>query len=62
MTVIETLHRQGVSIDRLCLDSRRVQQGDIFVACHGASRDGRDYINDDVLRGAAAMRALESSP
>ncbi|CAG4884109.1 UDP-N-acetylmuramoyl-L-alanyl-D-glutamate:meso-diaminopimelate ligase [Georgfuchsia toluolica] len=55
VTVIEALQRQGVNTSRLCLDSRRIQHGDIFVACHGASRDGRDYINDAVHRGAAAV-------
>ncbi|MFY9329622.1 MAG: Mur ligase domain-containing protein [Georgfuchsia sp.] len=67
ITIIELLQRQGVSTDWLCLDSRRVQRGDIFVACRGASRDGRDFIKDAVHRGAAAVlhdaepgRAIES--
>lgn len=55
MTIIEQLQRQGVSADRLCLDSRRVQRGDIFVACRGANCDGRDFISDAVRRGAAAV-------
>lgn len=54
-TIIETLQRQGVSPERLCLDSRRVQRGDIFVACRGRKSDGRDFINDAVRRGAAAV-------
>lgn len=55
MMVIEQLQRQGVSTNRLCLDSRRVQQGDIFVACRGARSDGREFIGDAIHHGAAAV-------
>ncbi len=39
----------------LCLDSRQVNAGDVFVACGGRSSDGRDYIADAVARQAAAV-------
>jgi UDP-N-acetylmuramoyl-L-alanyl-D-glutamate--2,6-diaminopimelate ligase len=55
MMVIEQLQSQGVNTDRLCLDSRRVEHGDIFVACRGARSDGREFIGDAVRRGAAAV-------
>ena len=55
MTVIEALQRQGVKTDRLCLDSRRVERGDIFVAIPGARSDGRTFIDAAVQRGAAAV-------
>ncbi|MEH6466290.1 MAG: hypothetical protein V7722_01560, partial [Porticoccus sp.] len=28
----------------LCLDSRLVKQGDVFIAVPGGAQDGRDYI------------------
>ena len=39
----------------ICLDSRQIQSGDIFVACPGNSGDGRDFIGDAIKRGAAGV-------
>jgi UDP-N-acetylmuramoyl-L-alanyl-D-glutamate--2,6-diaminopimelate ligase len=39
----------------LVADSRAVRPGDAFVAWRGASRDGRDYIDQAIARGAAAV-------
>lgn len=39
----------------LCLDSRQVKPGDVFVACPGHDADGRDYMGDAISRGAAAI-------
>lgn len=39
----------------ICLDSRQISPGDIFVACPGSSSDGRDYIGDAVKRGAVGI-------
>jgi len=36
-------------------DSRQVRPGALFVAVHGASRDGAAYIEDALQRGAAAV-------
>jgi UDP-N-acetylmuramoyl-L-alanyl-D-glutamate--2,6-diaminopimelate ligase len=41
----------------LSLDSRRVSQGDLFLACKGTARDGRDFIDDAIGRGAVAVLA-----
>jgi UDP-N-acetylmuramoyl-L-alanyl-D-glutamate--2,6-diaminopimelate ligase len=41
----------------LSLDSRRVAQGDLFLACKGTARDGRDFIDDAIGRGAVAVLA-----
>ncbi|TAM83733.1 MAG: bifunctional UDP-N-acetylmuramoyl-L-alanyl-D-glutamate--2,6-diaminopimelate ligase MurE/UDP-N-acetylmuramoyl-tripeptide--D-alanyl-D-alanine ligase MurF, partial [Candidimonas sp.] len=43
----------------LCLDSRGVTPGDVFVACPGHATDGRRYLNDAVDRGAAAIVMLD---
>ncbi|CAB1370244.1 UDP-N-acetylmuramoyl-L-alanyl-D-glutamate--2,6-diaminopimelate ligase [Denitratisoma oestradiolicum] len=45
----------GVRVRRLCADSRRVEQGDVFVAYPGAHADGRRFMVDAVARGAAAV-------
>ena len=55
MTIIEALKSQGVNTQNLCLDSRCVQRGDVFVAVKGERSDGQDFIGDAVRRGAAAV-------
>ncbi len=37
------------------LDSRRIEPGDLFIACKGANFDGRDFVNEVVAKGAAAV-------
>ena len=40
---------------QLALDSRRVQRGDVFIACPGESGDGRSFIPQAIEAGAAAV-------
>lgn len=40
---------------QLRLDSRRVTPGDVFFACPGFAGDGRQYVEDAVAAGAAAL-------
>src|ERR1051326_4879690 len=40
---------------RVCIDSRRVQPGDLFFALHGDRFDGHDFLNEVKKRGAAAV-------
>lgn len=47
---------RGVAPDaQLTLDSRRVQRGDVFLACPGESGDGRSYIAGAIEAGASAV-------
>lgn len=39
----------------LCLDSRQVQDGDVFFACPGAAAHGRQFIGQAVAQGAVAV-------
>jgi UDP-N-acetylmuramoyl-L-alanyl-D-glutamate--2,6-diaminopimelate ligase len=54
-TLLDTLKQCGVKAERLTLDSRQVQPGDVFLALPGAHVDGRAFITDAVARGAAAV-------
>ncbi len=47
LSVVSVENPPGVRID-----SRLVRPGDIFVALGGTSRDGRNFINDALVRGA----------
>ncbi|HQR04372.1 MAG: UDP-N-acetylmuramoyl-L-alanyl-D-glutamate--2,6-diaminopimelate ligase [Proteobacteria bacterium] len=55
VAVLEELARQGVQARSLCVDSRRVRSGDVFLAYPGAVSDGRDFVADAVAKGAAAV-------
>lgn len=39
----------------VCVDSRRVQPGDLFVALVGRQQDGHRFVSDALQRGAAAV-------
>lgn len=45
----------GVMIHQLCLDSRRVQAGDLFFACKGAHTHAREFIAEAIAQGASAV-------
>jgi len=53
--ILARLSAAGVTVGRLCLDSRQVRAGDIFLACPGHRVDGRRFIVDAVHAGAAAV-------
>jgi UDP-N-acetylmuramoyl-L-alanyl-D-glutamate--2,6-diaminopimelate ligase len=49
-----------VPVSSLCLDSRAVKSGGVFVAVSGLVRDGRDYIDSALESGAVAVLAEAS--
>ncbi len=53
--IIAWLGRHAERTAHLCLDSRQVQQGDVFFACPGTLSDGRQYIDDALENGAVAV-------
>jgi UDP-N-acetylmuramyl-tripeptide synthetase len=53
--VQEVLSRHGVVPRRLCVDSRRVAQGDVFFALPGERTDGTRFIANAIAQGASAV-------
>ncbi len=53
--ILRQLETLGVTARSLAGDSRRVQPGDVFLACPGHHADGRAFIADAVARGALAV-------
>ncbi|MFN3163850.1 MAG: UDP-N-acetylmuramoyl-L-alanyl-D-glutamate--2,6-diaminopimelate ligase [Pseudohongiellaceae bacterium] len=47
----------NATVSGINLDSRLVKKGDLFLACFGQNHDARDYIDDVISRGAAAVLA-----
>ncbi|PCJ40661.1 MAG: UDP-N-acetylmuramoyl-L-alanyl-D-glutamate--2,6-diaminopimelate ligase [SAR86 cluster bacterium] len=37
------------------MDSRKIESGDLFIACKGANFDGRDFVREVIEKGAAAV-------
>lgn len=48
---------QALPVSGVQLDSRKVQAGDLFIACPGDACDGRDFINEAISFGASAVLA-----
>lgn len=44
-----------IEINGLCIDSRKVNKGDLFFAYPGDGADGRDYIGQAISHGAVAV-------
>lgn len=46
---------QNKKFAALCIDSRKIQAGDVFIALPGQKTDGRDYISKAIANGASAI-------
>lgn len=46
---------EEVEVNHLIYDSRKVEEGDVFVCLTGAVSDGHDYIEDVIKKGAKAI-------
>src|SRR5699024_12275882 len=55
--IIEWLRQHVPETAQLCLDSRQLTAGDVFVACPGVAGDGRDFIAAAIANGAVAVVA-----
>lgn len=45
----------SVQVNKLCIDSRTVKKGDVFIAINGAAADGHQYIEQAIQQGAVAI-------
>ncbi|MDR1601305.1 MAG: UDP-N-acetylmuramoyl-L-alanyl-D-glutamate--2,6-diaminopimelate ligase [Tannerella sp.] len=50
-----TGHDTGFPVSGICSDSRKVENGNIFVAVRGTTVDGHDYIGGAIEKGASAI-------
>lgn len=53
--LLAELRRHGVTPIGISADSRQIAPGDVFVALPGARRDGRNFIDAAIARGAVAV-------
>ena len=51
--VLPALQHTVSGCQTLHADSRKIQPGDVFIACQGEYADGRNYIADAIARGAS---------
>lgn len=51
-----------VKLTGVCIDSRQVKPGNLFVAIRGEHFDGHDFIRDVVAQGAAAILCSQADP
>lgn len=59
MTIESTMGSTAVSITSLVIDSRKIEQGSLFVALKGTQVDGHVYIDQAISAGAAAILCEE---
>ena len=60
MRLDEMLDRTDVDpmqIDGICVDSREITPGDLFIAIKGSQFDGHDFVDQAHQRGAVAVCA-----
>lgn len=53
--ILRQLRGQGVDVSNICIDSRSVRPGDVFLAYPGKTQDGRSHIAGAIAAGAAAV-------
>lgn len=54
-TILPMLESQGINVRDITSDSRKVEQGALFLAYPGERADGRDFIAQAISQGAAAV-------
>ena len=48
-------------IKRVCIDSRKVKKGDLYIAIKGANFDGNDYLKQAYKKGAVCIIASKKA-
>lgn len=57
VSLISTSGNMNLEVTGICFDSRKIKQGEVFVAIRGTQVDGHQYIYDVIEKGAAAIVA-----
>ena len=52
----------AVAVNGVCSDSRKLRQGQLFIALKGARFDGHDYIPEAIKAGAAGAISAREMP
>ncbi len=55
ITIIETKGSLSCDVAAVCLDSRKVEAGSLFIAARGTVSDGHEYIDKAIEQGAVAI-------
>lgn len=55
LDILEFITKYARAGSKLCLDSRMISPGDVFFAVAGGSRDGRDFIDSVLKKGACCV-------
>jgi UDP-N-acetylmuramoyl-L-alanyl-D-glutamate--2,6-diaminopimelate ligase len=52
---VEVPEQYDLVLTGIEMDSRKIESGDLFIACKGANYDGRDFVCEVIQKGAAAV-------
>ena len=55
--LLDNVNDNRVQVGGICIDSRKITPGDLFVALRGTNFDGHDFVDEALRRGAAAVCA-----
>ena len=53
--LLDNVNDNRVQVGGICIDSRKITPGDLFVALRGTNFDGHDFVDEALRRGAAAV-------
>lgn len=59
--LVDTSHFPDIHVRGLALDSRRIREGELFLACAGTAQHGVHFLEQAIAQGAAAV-AVEPTP
>ena len=55
ISTIKIIGSENVDVKNICADSRKVTDGDLFVAVNGVAQDGHKYIDTAIEKGAKVI-------
>lgn len=61
-TLLDVPCATDINLTGVCIDSRQVKAGNLFVAIQGERFDGHEFIHDAIAKGAAAIVCNQAKP